>query len=214
MHACSQRRHAVHAAEHAQEEVGAAATHGHQQLAEQEHGTHDSHQGHGEHDKHAGHSPEMFRRPFWVSFMLTIPVLIYSELFQELLAYTAPRFPGSEWLAPVLSSIIYWYGGWVFLTGAVTEIRTRQLGMMTLVSLAITTAYAYSLAVTLGLVEGMAFYWELATLVTIMALGHWMEMKAVNSAQSALNELAKLLPERAERLLPDGRTEQVPVAEL
>jgi Cu2+-exporting ATPase len=156
----------------------------------------------------------MFRRPFWISFLLTIPVLIYSELFQEVLGYTAPRFPGSAWVAPVLASVIYWYGGWVFLTGAATEIRTRQLGMMTLVSLAITTAYVYSLAVTFGLVEGMAFYWELATLVTIMALGHWMEMKAVNSAQSALNELAKLLPDRAERLLPDGRTEQVSVAEL
>jgi len=156
----------------------------------------------------------MFKRPFWVSLALTVPVLIYSELFQELLGYTAPAFPGSAWLAPVLASIIYWYGGWVFLTGAATEIRTRQLGMMTLVSLAITTAYIYSLAVTFRLVSGVAFYWELATLVTIMALGHWMEMKAVNSAQSALNELAKLLPDRAERLLPDGQTEQVPVSVL
>jgi Cu2+-exporting ATPase len=156
----------------------------------------------------------MFERPFWVSLLLTIPVLIYSELFQELLGYTAPRFPGSDWLAPTLSSVIYWYGGWVFLAGAVTELRTRQPGMMTLVSLAITTAYTYSLAVSFGLVEGMAFYWELATLVTIMALGHWMEMKAVNSAQSALDELAKLLPDLAERVLPDGGTERVAIAEL
>ena len=207
-------RNAVRTAEHAQEELGAAATHGHQRLAEREKRSHDGHQGHGAHDKHAGHTPEMFRRPFWVSLILTIPVLVYAELFQDLLGYTAPRFPGSELLAPVLASVIYWYGGWVFLSGAVTEIRTRQLGMMTLVSLAITTAYVYSLAVTFGIVEGMAFYWELATLVTIMALGHWMEMKAVNNAQGALNELAKLLPDRAERVLPGGETEQVLVAEL
>ncbi|MDQ3855302.1 MAG: heavy metal translocating P-type ATPase, partial [Chloroflexota bacterium] len=218
--------HSHHSADRSRDELGAAATHGHPQLADAEraahddpgtqkgHGSHAGHDAHAGHDKHAGHTPEMFRRPFWVSLILTIPVLIYSELFQDLLGYSAPQFTGSSWVAPVLASVIYWYGGWVFLTGAVTEIRTRQLGMMTLVSLAITTAYVYSLAVTFGLVEGMAFYWELATLVTIMALGHWMEMKAVHSAQSALNELAKLLPDRAERVLSDGRTEQVPVAEL
>jgi hypothetical protein len=108
----------------------------------------------------------------------------------------------------VLGSVIFWYGGWVFLTSAIGEIRSRAPGMMTLVTLAITTAYAYSLAITFGIVQGMDFYWELATLVTIMLLGHWMEMRAVGSAQSALNELAKLLPDTAERIV-DEQTEVV-----
>jgi Cu2+-exporting ATPase len=155
----------------------------------------------------------MFRRPFWVSLALTIPVLIYAEHIQGLLGYTAPAFPGSRWLEPALASVIYWYGGWVFLAGAVDELRARRPGMMTLVALAITTAYFYSLAVTFGLVAGTAFYWELATLVAIMLLGHWLEMRAVGSAQSALAELAKLLPDMAERIAGEG-TEQVPVAAL
>jgi Cu2+-exporting ATPase len=155
----------------------------------------------------------MFKRPFWVSLLLTIPILYYAQLFQELLGYTAPAFPGSEYLGLILGSIIFWYGGWVFLSGAAGELRARQPGMMTLVALAITTAYAYSVAITLGVIEGMDFYWELATLVTIMLLGHWMEMRAVGSAQSALNELAKLLPDTAERIV-DGRTETVAVGAL
>jgi len=155
----------------------------------------------------------MFKRPFWISLILTVPVLYYAHLFQDLLGYTAPQFPGSQYLGLVLGSVIYWYGGWVFLTGALGELRSRAPGMMTLVALAITTAYAYSVAITFGIVQGMDFYWELATLVTIMLLGHWMEMRAVGSAQSALNELAKLLPDRAERIV-DGRTEQVAVTDL
>jgi Cu2+-exporting ATPase len=155
----------------------------------------------------------MFARPFWVSLVLTIPVVLYAELFQQLLGYTAPAFPGSDYLSLVLGSIIYWYGGWVFLRGAIDELRARTPAMMTLVALAISTAYFYSVAVTLGLVAGMDFYWELATLVTIMLLGHWMEMRAVGSAQSALNELAKLLPDTAERLV-DERVETVPVSAL
>lgn len=174
---------------------------------------HAGHGAHAGHSGHSGHSEEMFKRPFWISLILTIPVLVYSELLQQLLGYTAPQFPGSQYVGAVLGSIIYWYGGWVFLTGAVGELRQRAPGMMTLVSLAITTAYGYSLATTFGLVEGMPFYWELATLVTIMLLGHWMEMRAVGSAQSALNELAKLLPDTAERIVRD-RTEEVPVSEL
>jgi P-type Cu2+ transporter len=185
----------------------ATAGPGHPQTA---HHAHASHGGGGE---HAGHGEAMFARPFWVSLVLTLPVVVYAELFQELLGYTAPRFPGSDWWVAILASVIYWYGGWVFLTGATYELRHARPGMMTLVALAITTAYVYSLAITFGLVSGMAFYWELATLVTIMLLGHWMEMRAVGSAQSALAELAKLLPDTAERVL-DGRTEEVPVADL
>ena len=169
---------------------------------------------------HAGHSATMFRRPFWVALILSIPILIYSPLLQDLLRYTAPQFPGAAWLSPLLASIIYWYCGWVFLTGAVAELRARLPGMMTLVALAISTAYFYSLAITFGLVAGMSFYWELATLVTIMLLGHWMEMRAVDSAQSALNELARLLPDMAERIVegavgPGGpATEEVPLSAL
>ena len=167
----------------------------------------------GGHSEHAGHDEAMFKRPFWIALILTIPVLIYAELLEQLLGYKAPTFPGSAWLAPVLSSIIYWYCGWVFLSGAVAELRARRPGMMTLVALAISTAYFYSLAITFGLVTGMPFYWELATLVTIMLLGHWMEMRAIGSAQNALRELAKLLPDMAERIV-DGQTEKVPVSAL
>jgi P-type Cu2+ transporter len=188
------------------------AMHGSPAAAEAAHGD-EGHAAHTGHNGHAGHSPEMFKRPFWVSLILTIPVLIYAELFQELLGYTAPPFPGSQWLPFVLGSIIYFYGGWVFLTGAVDELRGGQPGMMTLVSMAISVAYLYSVAVTFGLISGMPFYWELASLVTIMLLGHWMEMRAVGSAQSALNELAKLLPDTAERL-SDGGSETVPVTAL
>lgn len=169
---------------------------------------------HMEHTTHAGHSAAMFARPFWSSLLLTIPILIYAELFESLLHYRAPAFPGSFWLAPILASVVYWYGGWVFLRGAVNEVRALRPGMMTLVSLAISTAYFYSLAVTFRWLSGMPFYWELATLVTIMLLGHWMEMRAIGSAQSALNALAKLLPDLAERLASNGETSLVPVSEL
>ena len=172
------------------------------------------HPSHMEHTAHADHNAAMFARPFWISLLLTIPIVVYAELFESLLHYRAPVFPGSVWLAPILGSFVYWYGGWVFLSGAVAEIRALRPGMMTLVSLAISTAYFYSLAVTFGLLAGMPFYWELATLVTIMLLGHWMEMRAIGSAQSALNALAKLLPDLAERLALDGSTSRVPVSEL
>lgn len=174
---------------------------------------HSGHTGHADHGSHAGHSEMIFKRPFWISLVLTIPVLIYAELFQELFGYSAPRFPGSRFVSLILGSVIYWYGGWLFLKGAVDEVRGHRPGMMTLVALAISTAYFYSVAITLGLVAGMPFYWELATLVTIMLLGHWMEMRAGGSAQSALNELAKLLPDTAERIL-DGHVETVPVSAL
>ncbi|HWQ13808.1 MAG TPA: heavy metal translocating P-type ATPase [Roseiflexaceae bacterium] len=178
-----------------------------------EHPGHAAPTGHAAHAEHAGHSPDMFKRPFWVSLVLTIPIVVYSHMFQMLLGYSAPAFPGSAYVGLVLGSAVFWYGGWPFLSGAVGEIRRRTPGMMTLVALAITTAYAYSVAITLGIVAGMDFYWELATLVTIMLLGHWMEMRAIGSAQSALNELAKLLPDTAERLV-DGRIETVPVSAL
>jgi P-type Cu2+ transporter len=187
--------------------------------AEHDHANHTLHtapMGHGEHGGHmghAGHSEEMFRRPFWISLILTIPVLVYAELFQQLLGYTAPAFPGSQYLNIVFGSIIYWYGGWVFLRGAFDELKEKTPGMMTLVALAISSAYFYSAAISMGLVKGMPFYWELATLVTIMLLGHWVEMRAVGSAQSALQELAKLLPDTAE-LIVNGQTQKVAASDL
>ncbi|GHO42077.1 copper-translocating P-type ATPase [Ktedonospora formicarum] len=155
----------------------------------------------------------MFKRPFWISLILTLPVVLTAPMLSMAVGLQIPSFPGATWLAPVLGSIIFWYGGWVFLSGAFSEVRAKKPGMMTLVSLAISTAYFYSLAVTLHLVQGMDFYWEMATLVTIMLLGHWMEMRAIGSAQSALQELAKLLPDMAERIV-DGEIERVPVSQL
>ncbi len=181
-----------------------------------QHAAHDGHKhhgGHGGHGGHAGHSEAMFARPFWISLVLTIPILVYAPLLQDLLGYTAPAFPGSPYLSFVLGSIIFWYGGWVFLSGARAELAQRQPGMMTLVAMAISVAYLYSVFITFDVVDGQPFYWELASLVTIMLLGHWMEMRAVGSAQSALSELAKLLPDQAERIT-NGQTETVPVSDL
>ncbi len=215
-HAAPALRHTPQAPEqHAMSEMREQASpevavHGSQHAA---HATHTGPANQSDHSGHAGHSEAMFARPFWISLVLTIPVLVYAHVFQELLGYTAPRFPGSRYLPFVLGSIIYWYGGWVFLSSAVGELKNRAPGMMTLVALAISTAYLYSVAATFGLVSGMDFYWELATLVTIMLLGHWMEIRAVGSAQSALDELAKLLPDTAERII-SGQTEIVSVSAL
>jgi P-type Cu2+ transporter len=158
---------------------------------------------------HEGHHTEDFQRRFWVALVLTIPVVFYAELPQELLGYTAPAFPGSEYLPLVLASVVYFYGGVPFLQGAVRELRVATPGMMTLVAMAITVAYGYSLAVQFFM-PGEPLYWELATLVTIMLLGHWVEMRAIGRARGALAELAKLMPDTAERVL-DGTTEEVPL---
>ena len=160
-------------------------------------------------DKHTGHSVEMFRDKFWLSLILTIPVVFYSEMVQDWLGLNMPEFPGSAWIPFVLGSFIFFYGGMVFIKSALMELRSRLPGMMTLISLAIIAAYAYSLATTF-FIAGGEFFWELATLIVVMLLGHWMEMKSVANAQGALKELAKLLPDVAE--LEDGRN--VPVLEL
>jgi len=167
---------------------------------------------HAGHDAHAGHEA-MFRRRFWVCLALTIPVLLYSPHVQMLLGFTMPAFPGSGLLVPVLGVIIFLYGGVPFLRMAVPEIRARKPGMMTLISLAIVVAFGYSVA-TVFLPIGADFFWELATLITIMLLGHWLEMRSVRQATGALDELARLLPDTAERILDGGRTETVPVAQL
>ncbi len=164
------------------------------------------------HDRHAGHSVAMFRDRFWLSFALTIPVLIWSMDLQEWLGYMAPAFPGSESMGAVLGTAVFLYGGPVFLRGARDELRDRQPGMMTLISLAITVAFATSLASTLGYFQ-IEIWWELATLITIMLLGHWLEMRSIAQAQGALDALAALLPDTAERITAEG-TESVPLGDL
>ncbi|CAN5213562.1 heavy metal translocating P-type ATPase [soil metagenome] len=173
----------------------------------------DSHAGHhGGHDKHVGHSVGMFRDRFWLSLLLTLTVLFFSEMIQEWFGYAAPSFPGSKWVAPVLGTAIFFYGGSPFLKGAVREIRDRQPGMMLLIGMAIIVAFAASLATTLGWFD-LEFWWELAALITIMLLGHWMEMRAIGQARGALTALAELLPDEAE-LVTDNGTETVSLLEL
>jgi Cu2+-exporting ATPase len=169
--------------------------------------------GHGEHGvDHSGHE-QMFKRRFFVSLVLSIPVLLYSEGLQTLVGFTMPTFPGSEWISPVFAIIIFVYGGVPFLTMAVPEVRNHKPGMMTLISMAIIVAFVYSLA-TVVYPVGMDFFWELVTLIDIMLLGHWIEMRSVRQASGALDELAKLLPDTAERITDNGDTEEVSVDDL
>ncbi|MGI9052646.1 MAG: copper-translocating P-type ATPase [Ilumatobacteraceae bacterium] len=150
----------------------------------------------GGHDKHAGHDPEMFRRRFWLSLVLTIPLVVTSHMVMEWFGYDL-SLPAMEWYGPVLGSAVFWWGGWPFLAGGVFEVRDRQPGMMLLISMAITVAYVASMATSLDWLD-LEFWWELAALVTIMLLGHWQEMKAIGQARGALAALAELLPDDAE----------------
>ncbi|MEX1185982.1 MAG: heavy metal translocating P-type ATPase [Gemmatimonadaceae bacterium] len=172
-----------------------------------------THGAHDKHDKHAGHSPGMFRDRFWLSLLLTLPVIYWSEHVEMILGYRAVSFAGSDWIAPVLATVVFLYGGLVFLQGAWRELKARLPGMMTLISLAIVVAFVFSWVVQLGLVDAEPIWWELATLVTIMLLGHWIEMRSITQAQGALQELAKLLPDTATRVTDAGE-ERVPVSEL
>lgn len=176
------------------------------------HGSHDDHDNHAGHGSHLGHEI-MFRNRFWVSFFLTIPVLIFSPAIQNWLSYSAPQFPGSTWITPVLSVVVFVYGGLPFLQMATWELRGRQPGMMTLISLAISVAFIYSMA-TIIFDLGESFFWELVTLIVVMLLGHWMEMRSVRQASGALDELAKLMPDTAERINENGSTTQIRSAEL
>lgn len=187
-----------------------------------EHPEHDIHTAHSGVDEHAGHGTahadhtgheQMFRRKFWVSLILSIPVLLYSSGLQTMLGLSLPAFPGSLWLAPIFALIVFIYGGLPFLQMAVPELKNRQPGMMTLISLAILVAFLYSLA-TLFLPGQMDFFWELVTLIDILLLGHWIEMRSVRQASGALNALASLMPDTAERIRPDGGTESMPVSQL
>ncbi|MEX2283426.1 MAG: heavy metal translocating P-type ATPase [Gemmatimonadota bacterium] len=154
----------------------------------------------------------MFRQRFWVALVLTIPTLVWTDMVQDWAGFRPPDIPGAQYLPPVFGCIVFFYGGWVFLRGAATELRDRLPGMMTLISLAITVAFVFSLAVTFGY-PGMALWWELATLVTVMLLGHWIEMRSINQARGALKELAKLLPDTALRLKGE-QTEEVRSSDL
>jgi Cu2+-exporting ATPase len=174
-------------------------------------------EGGGRHDKHAGHSIAMFRDRFWLSLVLTIPTLVWGHMLPRIFGYTPPEFSGSQWIAPALGTAVFLYGGLPFVQGAIGELRARLPGMMTLIALAISVAFVFSMAVTLGF-PGMPLWEELATLVTIMLLGHWIEMRSIDQAQGALAELAKLLPGNAVRITrsADGveHTEDVPLAAL
>ena len=179
-------------------------------LSKQDHYAHDSHAGHG--TGHSGHE-QMFRVRFWWCLFLSIPVLVYSKMIQMWLGFTPPSFLLSEWLPFVFSVIIFAYGGVPFLQMAVPEVKERKPGMMTLISLAISVAFVYSIAAQfINLGEG--FFWELVTLIDIMLLGHWLEMRSVRQASGALNELAKLMPDTAERIHHGDMTEIVSVSAL
>lgn len=166
---------------------------------------------HSGHNKHAGHSTSMFLRKFWVSLILTIPVVLYADVLKTIFKWSLPEFPSMEYMPLVLGSIVFFYGGWVFLAGAVREIQGRLPGMMTLIGIAISAAYIWSVYAVFAGAETL--FWELTTLITIMLLGHWIEMRAVSGAQGALKELSKLLPDTAE-VIRDGKTEVIPLSEL
>ena len=200
--------HAHHATH--EEHAGHAGHEGHSgHEGYAEHAAHDEHAGH---DKHAGHSVAMFRDKFWISLALTIPTLIWGHMLQNALGYHAPMFPGSTYIPAIFGTAVFLYGGTPFLKGAAGELGDRLPGMMTLISLAISVAFVFSAAVTLGY-PGMPLWEELATLVVIMLLGHWIEMRSISQAQGALNELAQLLPNTAVRLVGE-RTEEVKVDQL
>lgn len=174
---------------------------------------HSSHTAHADHVDHTGHET-LFRNRFWVSLVLTIPVLIYSPMLQEWFRFSPPEFTGSEVVAPLFSILIFAYGGVPFLQMAVPEIRRRIPGMMSLISLAISVAFIYSLGTVIAGDMESGFFWEMATLIDVMLLGHWFEMRSVRQASGALNELAKLMPDTAERIRHDGEIEQVAVSQL
>jgi P-type Cu2+ transporter len=182
-------------------------------INEHAHGTgHDAHGdpgAHASHDKHAGHDPEAFRRRFWLTLVVSIPVVFTSGMIMDWFGYD---LDGVAWVGPVLGSFIYVWGGWPFLKGAVDEVRDRAPGMMLLIAMAITVAWGSSMASSFGWLD-LEFWWELAALVTIMLLGHWQEMKAIGQARGALAALAELLPDDAE-VLHDGQSTTVRIADL
>jgi Cu2+-exporting ATPase len=170
------------------------------------------HENVNQHDKHAGHHTADFLRKFWISLVLTVPIFFYSEMAKEVLNIRGPEFVGWQYVLLLLGSIVYFYCGWVFLQSAYKELEARLPGMMTLIAIAITAAYTYSVwSILSGQMHELMF--ELASLITIMLLGHWIEMKSVAGAQGALKELSKLLPDKAE-VIRGTRTEIIMLADL
>src|SRR3954464_14293371 len=167
---------------------------------------------HSAHDKHAGHSVAMFRDKFWISLLLTIPTLIWGHMLQRAFGYTPPVIPGARWIPAVFGTAVFLYGGTPFVQGAMRELHDRLPGMMTLIALAISVAFVFSVMVMLGY-PGMPLWEELATLVTIMLLGHWLEMRSIAQAEGALTQLTKLLPNTATRVDRDQLTD-VPLSAL
>jgi Cu2+-exporting ATPase len=166
------------------------------------------------HGRHAGHTVEAFRKRFWISLAATIPILLLTPQIQNILGIGKTlAFPGQNYLLFALSSFVYFYGGFPFLQGMVREIREKLPGMMTLIGVAITVAFVYSTATVFGL-PGMPFFWELATLIDIMLLGHWLEMRSIMGASQALEQLARLMPSEAHKFMPDGNTANVPLDKL
>jgi Cu2+-exporting ATPase len=219
--------HVGHGADHsahAEHERPAApdkhASHDATRSGQMDHADHGGHKddgnhgsGHGGHGvDHTGHE-EMFRKRFWANLVLTIPVLVFSPMLQQWLGFSMPAFLGSRWIGPAFAMIIFFYGGLPFLQMARPEVRNRKPGMMTLISLAISVAFVYSVF-AIFVSPGSGFFWEMATLIDVMLLGHWLEMRSVRQASGALNELARLMPDTAERILPDGETEEVAVSAL
>ena len=186
---------------------------GHNGMKHDDHNTGQGHEGHKGGDHHT-HMVADFRRRFWVSLVLTIPVLAISPMIHRFLGLgQAFRFSGDLYVIFVFSSAIFFYGGYPFLKGLIGELKDVQPGMMTLIAIAITVAYVYSSIVVLGL-PGKIFFWELATLIDIMLLGHWIEMRSVMGASRALEELAELMPSDAHKLMPDGSTKDISIEEL
>lgn len=211
--------HSMHEGmDHSMETMDHSQHAGHSMPAKMDHSSHAGHNMSGAMDHsahgtdHSGHE-QMFRVRFWWGLLLSIPVLVYSEMIQHWLGFMPPMFPFAEWIPFVLSVIIFAYGGVPFLQMAVPELKERKPGMMTLISLAISVAFIYSVAAEfIDLGEG--FFWELVTLIDIMLLGHWLEMRSVRQASGALNELAKLMPDTAERIIKGSTTETVSVTDL
>src|SRR5690625_704446 len=178
-----------------------------------EHHGHHGHDGHGGHDHHDhGDMVEDFKKRFYISLIVTIPILILSPMIQEFIGVDF-QLPFNQYILFVLSTFIFFYGGWPFITGGISELKDKNPGMMTLIGLAILVAYVYSSLTVFGL-EGQDFFWELATLIDIMLLGHWIEMRSVMGASNALEKLVKLMPNEAHRLDKNDEVHEVPISEL
>ncbi len=202
-------------AHHANTNQSTLPEHGDMEMMEMSPAPHHTTNAESEHHAHIDHTghEDLFRRRFWICLALSVPVILYSPMIQEWFGFTMPEFPASAWIVPVFALIVFAIGGVPFLQMAVPELRNRQPGMMTLISLAIGVALVYSIA-AIFIADGEGFFWELVTLIDVMLLGHWLEMRSVRQASRALDALAKLLPDTAERIRADGTTETIPVSQL